>query len=260
MDHPTTATRLSYLGHASLWVEMGKTSLITDPVFSNRIFHLRRSVPAPNSTDFQGVNAILISHLHYDHLDINTLRKLGNAPVVYVPDGAGKLLERAGIMNYQHVHAGDRFTVGELTVEVVNSVHTNSRHPLGMHAATLGFLISGSSKIYFPGDTIFFPEMAAFSRDLDVALLPVWGWGPDLGRMHMGPREAAQALTLLNPKVAIPIHWGTYLPVGMLPWNPRFHRLPPREFAEHAGHIAPQVEVRILLPGESTTIDHIPGP
>jgi len=259
VDHPKTATQLSYLGHASICIQMGKTSLLTDPVFSTRIFHLQRSVPAPNIADFQRVDAILISHLHYDHLDIPTLRKLGDAPVVYIPHGAGKLLERAGMKNYQQVRAGDRFRLGELTVEVVNSVHTHSRHPLGMHAATLGFLIGGLSKIYFPGDTVLFPEMAAFGGDLDVALLPVWGWGPDRGRMHMGPREAAQALTLLNPQVAIPIHWGTYLPVGMLPLNPRFHRLPPREFAEHASHLAPHVEVRILLPGESTPIDHRPA-
>jgi L-ascorbate metabolism protein UlaG (beta-lactamase superfamily) len=206
------------------------------------------------------MDALLISHLHYDHLDITTLHKFGDSPVVYVPNGAGKLLERAGIQNYHHVQAGDCLMVGEVTVEVVNSVHTDSRHPLGMRAATLGYLICGSCKIYFPGDTIFFPEMADFSDKLDAALLPVWGWGPDRGRMHMGPREAAQALSLLKPRIAIPIHWGTYLPIGMQPLKPRFHRTPPLEFAEFAHQVAPQVEVRVLLPGESTRIAPGSGP
>ena len=254
MNDPAAPAKLTYLGHASLHIAMGGTNLLTDPVFSQRIFHIHRSVPAPDIASLGRMDALLISHLHYDHLDIATLRRFEDSPVVYVPHGAGKLLERAGIHNYIHVRAGDHLSIGGTTVEVVNSVHTSSRHPLGMHADTLGFLISGSCKVYFPGDTIFFPEMAAFSDNLDAATLPVWGWGPDRGRMHMGPNEAAQALTLLQPRIAIPIHWGTYLPVGMLPLKPRFHRTPPQEFAEHAGRLAPQVEVRILKPGETTVI------
>ena len=252
---PAASARLTYLGHASLHIAMGNTNLLTDPVFSNRIFHLRRSVPAPDLASLPRMDALLISHLHYDHLDLSTLRRFGDSPVVYLPHGAGKLLERAGLQNYRHVQAGDRLTIGEVTVEVVNSVHTNSRHPLGMHADTLGYLICGPCKVYFPGDTVFFPEMAAFSDNLDLAFLHVWGWGPDRGRMHLGPREAAQALTVLKPQVAIPIHWGTYLPIGMLPLNPRFHRTPPVEFAEFAHQVAPHVEVRILRPGESTRIE-----
>jgi L-ascorbate metabolism protein UlaG (beta-lactamase superfamily) len=85
---------------------------------------------------------------------------------------------------------------------------------------------------------------------LDLALLPVWGWGPSLGEGHLDPRAAARALTLLRPRVAVPIHWGTYFPVPLgLRGHDRLEE-PPREFATHAAAVAPDVEVRILEPGE----------
>ena len=89
---------------------------------------------------------------------------------------------------------------------------------------------------------------------LDVALLPVAGWGPTLGPGHMGPLDAARALAAMRPRIAIPVHWGSLLPVGLA----RRHRSrlgdPPRRFAEHAARLAPAVEVRILAPGDATTL------
>jgi L-ascorbate metabolism protein UlaG (beta-lactamase superfamily) len=82
---------------------------------------------------------------------------------------------------------------------------------------------------------------------LDVALLPVWGWGPSLGRGHLNPRTAAETLRLLRPRVAVPIHWGTYFPIGR---GGRRLADPPHEFARHAAELAPDVEVRVLKPGD----------
>jgi L-ascorbate metabolism protein UlaG (beta-lactamase superfamily) len=125
---------------------------------------------------------------------------------------------------------------------------------LGVAADCLGFIIHGGAKIYFPGDTRLFPAMADLAGDLDVALLPVWGWGPARGRMHMGPKEAAESLNLLRPRIAIPIHWGTYLPFWLSWAKPGFHYYPPLEFAARAKKDAPQVKVHILLPGESLQV------
>jgi L-ascorbate metabolism protein UlaG (beta-lactamase superfamily) len=121
-------------------------------------------------------------------------------------------------------------------------------------------LIDGSYEIYFAGDTDLFPEMADIGLELDLAFLPVWGWGPNLGKGHMDPFRAAQALEHLRPEVAIPIHWGTYSPVGLELLRPKFLTRPPLDFAEHAARLSPRVAVHILQPGQSIFLSEIvPG-
>jgi len=90
--------------------------------------------------------------------------------------------------------------------------------------------------------------------NLDVALLPVWGWGPNLGPGHLDPYRAALALQLLKPRLAIPIHWGTLYPLGFIPSWAGFLRDPPHRFAWFAERLAPEVQVLILQPGESKEV------
>ncbi len=116
---------------------------------------------------------------------------------------------------------------------------------------SLGYIIYGKRSVYFTGDTDIFDGMADLSRRVDVALLPVWGWGPTLGAGHMDPYRAARALELLQPSLAIPIHWGTYFPSGLRPIMPRFVAQPPYDFARHANRIAPEVQVCVLDPGDA---------
>ena len=86
-----------------------------------------------------------------------------------------------------------------------------------------------------------------------MALIPIWGWGPTLGRgRHLDPEKAAEAVRLLNPRIAIPIHWGTYAPLHMaIRRAPEFVRSPPGAFELAARRVAPGVEVRVLEPGAS---------
>jgi L-ascorbate metabolism protein UlaG (beta-lactamase superfamily) len=99
--------------------------------------------------------------------------------------------------------------------------------------------------------------MATLAEDLDVALIPIWGWGPSLGRgKHLDPTGAAQAAALLQPRIAVPIHWGTYHPLHMgLREVPSFLREPPVRFVEAAASAAPGVEVHVLEPGASLELD-----
>jgi L-ascorbate metabolism protein UlaG (beta-lactamase superfamily) len=120
----------------------------------------------------------------------------------------------------------------------------------GYGARALGFLLQGSCDVYFAGDTDVFPGMATLSRELDVALLPVGGWGPRVPAGHLDPAGAAAALELLRPRIAIPIHWGTLRP---------FYRRTPYPHDERAGsrlaELAPDVDVRVLRPGERTEVE-----
>ena len=250
----TTPSIITYLGHATLLLEVNGKVFLTDPVFRTRLMHLKRTVPIFGPEVLPEIDVVLISHLHYDHLDFHSLEKLGKDRRLIIPKGAAPLLERRGFTNLQEVTVGDIVDVDGVRVRATFADHKRSRRPMGPEADCLGFVIEGQHSVYFPGDTRLFPGMAEIAENLDVALLPVWGWGPDRGKLHLGPKEAAEALLLLKPRIAIPIHWGTYIPIGLDRFRPGFHYFPPLEFAYHAKALAPQVEVRVLTPGDKISV------
>jgi L-ascorbate metabolism protein UlaG (beta-lactamase superfamily) len=253
-DSPAAPDRVTYLGHATVLLELGGRRLLTDPVLSNRLLHLRRR-SSPVTTRLVPLDWVLISHLHHDHLHPASLRRLGGNAGAVVPVGGRRLLERAGFDDVREVRVGETVELGDLRLEVVPAIHPGGRPPLGPPADALGFVVAaGRSRVYFAGDTDLFDEMGGLG-ELDLALLPVWGWGTSIGEGHLDPIRAAEAARRLRPRLAIPIHWGTFLPIGTL--RRHRHRLhePPREFARIAAEVAPEVDVRVLEPGESTQLD-----
>ena len=166
------------------------------------------------------------------------------------------LFHRNGFQSVEEIRRGQLTTIGNLRVRATHARHNSVRSPFSLAASCLGFIIQGAYSIYFPGDTDIFPGMARLADHLDVALLPIWGWGPTLGPGHMNPAVAATALTLLNPRLAIPIHWGTLHPSGLGRLNPRrFLTEPPHRFARLAAQVAPTVEVCIVPPGGSVSFN-----
>jgi len=253
-DAAVPQDRIAYLGHATVLIELDGVRLLTDPLLRHRVAHLRRQVPQVDRAGLAGLDAVLISHLHHDHVDLASLRLLGSDLRLLVPAGAGAWLRRAGFTAVTELAAGEHAQVADLEVTATRA-GPDGRRPGGPRAGTLGFVVRGqSSSVYFAGDTELFDGMRDLPRGLDAALLPVAGWGPTLGPGHMDPLQAAQAAALVQPRIAIPMHWGTLLPLGL----GRRHRhalgLPPRAFADHVGELAPAVEVRILDPGEATQL------
>jgi L-ascorbate metabolism protein UlaG (beta-lactamase superfamily) len=191
------------------------------------------------------IDAALISHVHFDHFDPPSLRKLGTDLRVVVPVGARQLLRR--FSDIREVDAGDEVRIGNVLVHATPAEHRSARLTL-RSSPSVGFVVSGSRHVYFAGDTDLFQGMAALSGSLDVALLPVAGWGSKLGPGHLDPLRAAHSLRLLGPRIAVPIHWGTFSPPRR-----RASADPPESFRRHAAELAPEVEVRILEPGEALT-------
>jgi len=251
-----SSDRIVFLGHATTLIELDGVVLLTDPLLRGRVLHLRRQVPPVDRGLTANPAAVLISHLHLDHLDLPSLRHLGRDTPLVVPAGAGGWLRKQRFSEVTELIVGEEIQVGTLAVTAVEARHDGHRRPGGPEARAMGYLVRGSKSVYFAGDTELFEEMSEFaapSARLDVALLPVAGWGPKLGPGHMDPLDAARALRLLAPRLAIPIHWGTLLPMGI---SRRYRAAlgdPPRRFAEHAASLAPAVEVRVLEPGQQTT-------
>jgi L-ascorbate metabolism protein UlaG (beta-lactamase superfamily) len=255
-----TAVRVTYVGHATILVEMDGVRILTDPLLRTRAAHLRRLVPLEaTGPGLPGrVDAVLISHLHFDHFDVPTLRMFDRGVTLVVPrGGAVNLLRRRGFTDVRGAEVGTIVTVGPVEIRAVHAQHSGSRGTPWLKGPALGYVIRGSETIYFAGDTDVYPEMAQLSG-ADVALLPVAGWGPRLPEGdHMNPLRAAEALRLLTPRIAVPIHWGTFAPLWIRHANPA-NQTAGREFERHAAELAPEVDVRVLAPGDALTVPAAP--
>lgn len=235
-------------------IELGGTRLLTDPVLRPRIGPLVRHGPLPPPHATAGVDAVLISHLHHDHADLGSLRRLDREVPLLVPPGSRGFFARHGFRDATELAPGESGAVGGLTVTAVEADHDGGRRRGAPEVEPVGFTIAGEHTVYFAGDTDVFDGMEGLVPGLDLALLPVWGWGPTLGPGHLDPRGAARAAALLAPRLAIPIHWGTLFPFGLARLRPARLRLPAEEFAAHARELAPQVETRVLAPGDSASL------
>jgi L-ascorbate metabolism protein UlaG (beta-lactamase superfamily) len=216
--------------------------LLTDPLLRDRVLHLVRSSQATRPTG--PVDAVLISHAHGDHLDRGSLRLVSRSATLVVPKGVSRFVKWLRFDDIVEVAAGDELRIGDVLLRVTPAIH---------NARAVGYLVDGTHTAYFAGDTDLFDGMADISPHIDLALLPISGWGPALPEGHLNPSTAAQALALLRPRVCVPIHWGTFRPV--------YRRKPyesdvtaPQRFTEEAKKYAPDVEVRILTPGEKCAI------
>ena len=254
-----SAAHLTWLGHSTVLVDLDGTRLLTDPVLRNRVAHLRRRGRA-DPAQYTNIDAVLISHLHFDHLDLPSLERLGHGTQLVVPRGGGSLLRRRGFRRVEEVEAGDEIRISALTVCPTYAAHEGLRLPyFGTRALTLGYTITGSCRIYFAGDTDLFRGMAEIGRSRDIALVPIWGWGPTAGAGHLDPRRAAEALRLLRPILAVPIHWGTYAPLGFGRLQSALLGDPVTAFRRHAAELAPEVEVHVLGLGGTLQLDAITG-
>lgn len=253
--------RINYIGHATVLVNIGHIHVLTDPILRDRIFFLQRhgGNPAPPLLAEHPPDLVLLSHLHYDHADLPSLRQLPAATPVIAPRGSGKYLARwAGVEVYE-VAEGDTVRIADVEITALPANHHGYGFSLPRPMnATLSYVMRNRLSVYFAGDTDLFPAMREVGQafDLDLALLPVWGYSHRVGTGHLTPFTAAQSLTWLQPRVAVPIHWGSLRYPGPQAWWERvgFMSTPPHTFARHAADLAPETQIRVLQPGEWTSV------
>jgi L-ascorbate metabolism protein UlaG (beta-lactamase superfamily) len=252
---------VTWWGHATTTVRDSDVTVLTDPLLVRRMAHLRRrrgELPPASAAE---CDVVLVSHLHADHLHLKSLAMLAPRTRVVVPRGAlrslGGLRRLARrLLRIEEVAAGETLAVGRVRVRAVPAAHDGRRLPYGPHRTpALGYVVEGASTTYFAGDTGLFDDMADAVGPVDVALLPVGGWGPYLGEEHLDARRAAQALLRLRPGCAVPVHYGTYWPIGMDAVRPHEFHAPGDEFVRLAAEVAPGVTVHRLGHGESVRME-----
>jgi L-ascorbate metabolism protein UlaG (beta-lactamase superfamily) len=233
--------RVTWLGHSTVEVELDGVRLVTDPLLRNRVAHLRRVAPLvlPRPADL-----VLVSHAHHDHLDLPSLALVTRRGGIAVPAGAGELLRRRGFADVTELEVGGEIAVGPVVVRATYAAHGGRRALTRTVAPPIGYLIEGSCRIYFAGDTDVFPDMAALAPGLSLALVPIGGWGARVPAGHLDARRAAEALRLLRPCTAVPIHWGTYRQVGLARDDAVAER-----FVRAVHALAPSVEPCVLPVG-----------
>jgi L-ascorbate metabolism protein UlaG (beta-lactamase superfamily) len=252
--------QVTYIGHATVLIDIGHVRVLTDPILRNRFFFMQRNGHnyGPDLLESRPPDIVLLSHLHYDHADLPSLRRLPATTTVIAPRGSGSYLARWAGVHVHEVVEGDRLQVADVEISAVPAEHGTAQPSPRPITSSLGYALRNHLSVYFAGDTDLFDGMDAIGQDfdLDIALLPVWGYSHHVGSGHLTPKTAAQALTRLHPRVAVPIHWGSFhYPGPRALWQRAgYMTAPPLAFAEHAARLAPETDVRVLQPGEWTSL------
>jgi L-ascorbate metabolism protein UlaG (beta-lactamase superfamily) len=242
-------SEIRWLGHASSLIDLDGVRFLTDPALTPRLAHLRRHHTVEREA-IADVDVVLISHVHMDHLHLPSLRLLGPVRLV-VPAGVGRWLRKRGFSDVIESRVGDRRDFGPVTVETVSATHSPGRGPHSrIHAPAVGYVLrSAQGSVYFAGDTDLFDGMAELGA-IDVALLPIAGWGASLGAGHLDPRRAATATGLILPRLVVPIHWGTYSPMSIRAGQPDWLHRPAEQFASAIADAGHDERLRLLRPGQ----------
>ncbi len=257
-----TGWRATWLGHSTCLLELGGVRLLTDPVWSPRVSPLRfagpvRFHPPPLALgELPPLDAVLISHDHYDHLDMETVCTLSTTGVTFVvPLGVGSHLESWGVpaLNIVELDWWDSFRLPGSSVEVAATPahHLSGRNAVTGRDATLwaSFVVrDDSARLFFGGDAGCPTDFAGIGSrfgPFDLAILPIGAYGEHWPDIHLTPEEAVSAFRDLGGRLLLPIHWGTF--------NLAFHdwHEPPERLIEAAREAG--IAIALPLPGQSIT-------
>lgn len=222
-DHKT----LTWIGHASALLQLQGVNILMDPVFSERVSPLsfigpKRQGDLPFSLqELPPIDVVILSHSHYDHLDLATLTSLdkisAGKTLFLVPLGDKSLLEGEGISNVKEFDWWDNFSLKGLTFTFTPTQHWTSRGLWDRNQTLWGswFISAPDFKFYFTGDSGYSKDFQDIYHKLgavDVAMIPIGAYAPRwfMKQQHVDPAEAVKIHQDLHAKLSVPIHWGTF--------------------------------------------------
>jgi L-ascorbate metabolism protein UlaG (beta-lactamase superfamily) len=244
---------VTWIGHATFLIQTAAGNILLDPMYSERAgpFNIagprRVRPPAVRAEDLPPIATVLLSHNHYDHCDVPTLRALARRfdPLVITPIGNGRLVRSCGIRRVEELDWWQHTDASAHTVTITPARHFSARGPFDRNRALWGgFVVNiGGLQLYFAGDTAYGPFFHDIRRRLgpiDLALLPIGAYEPRwfMQAVHMDPEEAVRAHLDLEAKRSIGMHYGTFQltaegidePVRALEAARRWHGVSPSGF------------------------------
>lgn len=211
--------RLGWIGHATFVMRLGGRLVATDPVWSRAIHTVSREAPPGiDLAELPPIDVVTVSHAHYDHMDLPTLRRIGPEALYIVPKDNADVLRSVGLSRVVELEWWQSHEVGDLRVTLVPSHHWSMRSPFDKNRRLWGGFVyeSAETTVYHAGDTAFrAPVFAAIGERfprIDAALLPIGAYEPAwfMQPQHQNPEEAARAFELLGARRFVAMHWGTF--------------------------------------------------
>jgi L-ascorbate metabolism protein UlaG (beta-lactamase superfamily) len=251
--------RITYIGHATLLLELGGTRILTDPNFDARLGLIlpRVSPPGIALEKLPGLTAILLTHAHADHLSFESLERLPSDIPLFAPPAIAKWLRRLGIGHAIDLAPGETANVEQVTIHAGPATHRGSRYGFDRwRSAANMYLLDAGETVFFAGDTALTDDthhlvertLWEHRRSLDLALLPIgyapW-WKPGFRKGHLTPDDALTLFERLRAKALVPYHWGTFRHVTATAHD-AIGRLRMQLETHHL-----RTSVRILEPGEA---------
>jgi L-ascorbate metabolism protein UlaG (beta-lactamase superfamily) len=258
---------VTFVNHSTILIQMDGVNILTDPNWSDRsvpgVGRRRRRPPGIRFEDLPPIDAVLVSHDHHDHMDLKTLRRLAGTshPAVFTGLGNAAFLARRGIRGGHDLDWWQSFEIAPgVTLTAVPARHMSGRSFFDSDRTLwCGFVIEGASgAVYFAGDTASGAHFAAIEKRfprLRLALLPIGGFMPlyYMGRRHMSPEDALQALRVLHAGTMVPIHFGTF-PTG------DDDETEPVDFLRKALTGAQDLAPHVVILDNGQSLDVSPGP
>src|SRR5665647_1294719 len=250
--------RITYIGHATLLIEIGGHTFLTDPNFDPKLGKLLPRVSAPGIAldKLPAIDAVFITHAHADHLSFDSLKGLVEGTPMYAPRAIARWLTRKGYPNVEALSAGDLLQLDGVSIRAAAATHKGHRYGVDRWrgAANMYLFDTNEASCFFAGDTALTTDtshmidhhLSPHGRQLDIALLPIghapW-WKPGFQKGHLTSSDALTLFERLGANYLIPYHWGTFDHVTSKAHD-AINRLR-TQLEEHTRHS----DVKILEPG-----------